>query len=205
MNIHLKNTIINFRRLLYCICLVTSQTMGQQNISALTGVQTSEGIFISFTTVQGVSCLDAELQHSSDSIFFTTIYTIPGICGSAFNEESYSYLHTNPVINAVNYYRINLRASGYSGFIGVKFFNYGSSPLHISPMPITDVSNLHFEGNNKANEILIFDLKGRLVLKTHTLQNDVSINAAPLNNGLYVLQLFQDRLLKHSRLISVKK
>jgi hypothetical protein len=188
-----------------CLLVLRTNIYAQINIKDFSAIQTSDGIFISFTVAQGINCMDAEIQHSINGANFINIYTIPGICGSDFIETSYNYHHATPVLNAPNYYRINLRSAGYSNVLQLQVYDFKRTPLYIAPMPISSISEVRFENNNKRCDFYIYDIYGHLVKQASTHLNQWFINSNNYNNGSYVIHFYQNNMLKHKQQIQIYK
>ena len=111
-------------------------------------------IIISWEIESGNLCSGVQVEHSSDSISFTTIYDYPGVCGSSTANESYTFSHTNPISNAKNYYRINLGTNGISEILSITFVKLEENGYTLFPMPIEFNSKIYFTkqiNNNYCN------------------------------------------------------
>jgi len=63
---------------------------------------------VDFGISKGPSCNGYVIYHSTDSLNFYPVYTYPGICGDAQNDQHFSWLHQSPVQNSMNYYKVEL-------------------------------------------------------------------------------------------------
>lgn len=145
-----------------------------------------EAIRLDWTIKGGNQCNGTVIQHSTDSILFTNIGGIPGICGSPFHDESYSYTDFQPTINGINYYRIDLVGIGYSKIISRANYNLKESQVLVLPNPIITESRIIFD-NLMAEpcSLEISDLSGKIIFTDHTRSNKIQISASQFPAGIY--------------------
>ncbi len=144
-------------------------------------------LLVTWEIESGNLCTGLKVEHSSDSINFTSIYEYPGICGSSSANERYSFSHKNPNANARNYYRINLNTNGVSAILGITFIKLEESGYALFPMPIESGSKLYFSNeNNGTADIAIFNSSGAVVLNLEGLKtNELSLDKINLPLGVY--------------------
>jgi len=144
-------------------------------------------LLVTWEIESGNLCTGLKVEHSSDSINFTSIYEYPGICGSSTANERYSFSHTNPIANARNYYRINLNTNGVSAILGITFIKLEESGYALFPMPIESGSKLYFSNdNNETTDFSIYNSSGAVVLSIEGLKtNELSLDELNLPLGVY--------------------
>jgi hypothetical protein len=144
-------------------------------------------LLVTWEIESGNLCTGLKVEHSSDSINFTSIYEYPGICGSSTANERYSFSHTNPIANARNYYRINLNTNGVSAILGITFIKLEESGYALFPMPIESGSKLYFSNdNNETTDFSIYNSSGAVVLSVEGLKtNELSLDELNLPLGVY--------------------
>ncbi len=69
-------------------------------------------VYLNWSIVSGSTCNGIQIYRSTDSVMFTQVGNIPGICGSSSSAISYNFIDDNPVKNKVNYYRLELGNNG---------------------------------------------------------------------------------------------
>jgi len=137
----------------------------QQNtaISGFTGAQVKDSVFLSFTMNGGYTCNGIGVQRGTDTLHFTLIGDIQGVCGSPVYETSYAFTDPAPVDNTVNHYRLDLGNYGYSPVLPVFFKKLNAHGFALSANPCTGDCTMYFENEqNKALTIRIFDTNGDL-------------------------------------------
>ena len=157
--------------------------------------QVNQAVFLNFILSKGSSCNGFNVLHSSDSVNFKVIHEDPTICGTSNADEAKNWTHANPIINQLNYYKIQLNPGEMSPVNRI-FVNQTNKPnIVLFPNPIsTDhdfltikilgTESLEFDG-------FIYNQFGNYVLKIEnqsTLSNS-TIKIHELSNGLYLIKL----------------
>jgi len=157
--------------------------------------QVNQAVFLNFILSKGSSCNGFNVLHSTDSVNFKIIHEDPTICGTSNADEAKNWTHANPIINQLNYYKIQLNPSEMSPVNRI-FVNQTNKPnIVLFPNPIsTDIDlltikiigteSLEFDG-------FIYNQFGNYVLKIEkqsTLSNS-TIKINELSNGLYLIKL----------------
>jgi hypothetical protein len=117
---------------------------------------------------------------------FENIGSIPGICGSPFYDENYSYTDQEAIKNTVNFYRIDLVGIGYSKIISRENYNFDISPILVIPNPIITEGSIIFE--NLRAEVCVLEIhhtSGKMILTETTRSNRFQISNSRLQAGIY--------------------
>ncbi len=157
--------------------------------------QVDQAVFLNFILSKGSSCNGFNVLHSTDSVNFKVIHEDPTICGTSNADEAKNWTHANPIINQLNYYKIQLNPGEMSPVNRI-FVNQTNKPnIVLFPNPIsTDhdfltikilgTESLEFDG-------FIYNQFGNYVLKIEnqsTISNS-TIKIHELSNGLYLIKL----------------
>lgn len=157
--------------------------------------QVNQAVFLNFILSKGSSCNGFNVLHSTDSLNFKVIHEDPTICGTSNADEAKNWTHVNPIINQLNYYKIQLNPGEMSPVNRI-FVNQTNKPnIVLFPNPIsTDIDlltikilgteSLEFDG-------FIYNQFGNYVLKIEnqsTISNS-TIKIHELSNGLYLIKL----------------
>jgi type IX secretion system substrate protein len=170
-------------------------------LSSLTGTQVNQTIFISFTIKGGNTCTGTGIERSGDGIYFSRIGEIPGVCGSASSDETYSFTDFNPVPNTINYYRVELGLlSGfYSEVIPVNYLDLGAYGFKVFPNPVMQQSVIYFSNDKKELfDFRIFNLRGKLIQQRFLKDAFVALTADEFSAGVYHYQLILKNEIKYS-------
>ena len=157
--------------------------------------QVNQAVFLNFILSKGSSCNGFNVLHSTDSVNFKVIHEDPTICGTSNADEAKNWMHANPIINQLNYYKIQLNPGEMSPVNRI-FVNQTNKPnIVLFPNPIsTDhdfltikilgTESLEFDG-------FIYNQFGNYVLKIENqstiINSTIKINE--LSNGLYLIKL----------------
>lgn len=181
---------VKFIFVLCCFCI-----MGFAQNPTLTNFSIqdfSNSVSISWTVKAGFSCTDVDVEHSTDSINFISIYNYPGVCGATSQDQDYNFVQENPTKNIKNYYRMNLGNYGYSEVKSVFLFDYSSAGYSITPNPITSEGKLRFINTENATFFFeVYDTKGNMIYFLNDISgNEIELGSANLNTGIYFFRLY---------------
>ncbi len=157
--------------------------------------QVNQAVFLNFILSKGSSCNGFNVLHSTDSVNFKIIHEDPTICGTSNADEAKNWTHANPIINQLNYYKIQLNPGEMSPVNRI-FVNQTNKPnIVLFPNPIStdhDFLNIKILGTESlAFDGFIYNQFGNYVLKIEkqsTISNS-TIKINELSNGLYLIKL----------------
>jgi hypothetical protein len=155
----------------------------------------------------GAICNGISIDRSSDSINFTEIGRIPGICGDPDYQFPFRFVDSFPVLNKTNYYRLFLAQFGYSDVrsVYVKYVESGKVLVKYN----TASAYISLEFNNLKSDnytLMIYDQSGRLVFSQPNIVNDkVLINYSHFLNGIYFFHLTNRFATNYSGKIFLQK
>lgn len=160
-----------------------------QNEDVINGLNASEfngKVLVTWSIKQGNTCNGVQILRSTDSINFTQIGSIEGICGSSAEEIQYSYTDLNPIVNTINYYRLSLGGVGFSWIVQVEVIDVGEENYDLNPNPITAESTLYFNNDlGKLLTISFYDSNGQLSSELSTTSESLKIIEVQLESGIY--------------------
>lgn len=147
-------------------------------------------IYLSWTIGAGNTCQGTNIQRSADSVNFSDIGRIAGVCGSTEKSEDYDFQDTSPLKNQVNYYRLELGLTGYSEVRSVQMIDLGELGFQVRPNPASDWIEVHLE-NREAHvfQLDITDLNGTLVHTETTAGEQFLLPTSTWVNGVYLFHL----------------
>jgi hypothetical protein len=143
-------------------------------------------VLLSWSIMQGNTCNGIQILHSTDSINFSQISSIEGICGSTQQSISYSFTDLSPEKNANNYYRLQLGGLGFSWIVSVEVIDLGMNTSIVRPNPLSKTSELLFD--NEANFevfISVYSSSGVLVNMQSTVSEQILLEKSKYTAGLY--------------------
>jgi len=148
-------------------------------------------VVLHWTLDSGATCNGIVILRATDTTNYMQIGDIPGICGSNTAPVSYTFTDQSPVLNQVNYYKLQFGLTQFSGSrsILVEYLE------HDDVLILTDPANssITFKFNNDAKEsfsFALYNVNGREVfLRGGILDGEVSVDAAELPAGPYFYRL----------------
>lgn len=178
------------------LVLATLKVSAQDHpyIADLRAQQVQDRILVEWTTKAGFSCQDIMVQLSSDSVNFSTKATYYGLCGDT-TEKRYSLFIDKPIVNALNYIRLDLGQYGYSDIISVKFILQTTVQVH--PNPVNENSIMYLNNSqNDAMEIFLFNSASLEQLKVVSRNDTLLIYDHLTNKGMYFYTVYRNGVLE---------
>jgi len=190
------------RKLLLFIAFLPLFTLAQQAdevLSKFFAVQLDETVFMRWTIRAGNTCQDTYIERSADGISYERIGLIGGICGSPDQAVTYEFTDTLPLINRINYYRLELGYYGFSSPRTVEITRYNDQGFLLAPNPFSDFTRLAFENETgDEHRLIITDMQGRVVREIITADEEFIIQSENLASAKYFFQVFQAGVLLFS-------
>jgi len=141
------------------------------------------------------------VQRANQSGDFETLTTIPG-SGHSNSLKSYTWSDEDPNVG-INYYRlISHDFDGYEEVFPAKVFVFSPKelPLDFYPNPMTIGEEMKITGAGRQScEIEVFNLNGEMVFSGKTDSNSIQLEG--LNQGMYLIKLNANGLVKSSRIL----
>lgn len=160
-----------------------------QNEEVIHGLNATEfngKVLLTWSVTKGKTCNGVKILHSLDSVNFTQIGTIEGICGSSEESIAYEFTHVDPDKNEVNYYRLHLGGVGYSIIVSAEVLDLQGTNYLLRPNPVVDHSELFFDNETAATYTLrIFNLEGKEVHSEFTTGELFRISHSELISGAF--------------------
>lgn len=152
-------------------------------------------VLISWSILQGNTCNGVEILHSLDSVNFSEIGNIEGICGSSQESIACEYTDTSPEPNARNYYRISLGGIGFSWIVGIDIVALGKNASIVRPNPINEASELHFDNeSNSEFSLNVYSDNGIFVHSEDTMSDNFTLKKSDYSSGIYFYILRSDQV-----------
>lgn len=168
-----------------------SFSQNEDVINSFTATEFNGKVVLSFAIKQGNTCNGVLILHSIDSVNFTQIGSIEGICGSSQAEINYNFTDITPEKNEVNYYRLSLGGIGFSWIVSAEVIDIGANNSLLRPNPIGEYSELFFDNETNATMTLeIYSSKGILVKKEQTSSELFILSKSDFDSGMYFYSIF---------------
>jgi len=159
-----------------------------QVVDGFYALQSGNRVVLNFNMKQGNFCNGIDILHSTDSIHYAAIGSIEGVCGSASFDIPYSYVDESPRINAINYYRLDLKQLGYSEVVSLHVYDH-SKKLQLFPNPAREVVKCYSsEGISGSASVTILGADGRIYMESVRTENPFDLDVSSLVQGTYILK-----------------
>jgi hypothetical protein len=161
--------------------------MAQETILQFSAVQIENKIQLDFTIKSGYTCNGIGIYRSADSVNFTLIGDIQGVCGSSDRNESYSYIDYAPLKNSKNYYRLEPGSLGTSGITGVFFIDLSENDVLVYPNPVNSNSAIYTLNTTHEERMLyIYSREGKHIYRSEPSRgNTFSLPVENFIAGIY--------------------
>jgi hypothetical protein len=165
-----------------------------------------DGVLISFTMRGGFSCNGINIERSEDSVSFSVIGDIEGICGSPDFDLSFTYTDRQPLSFRKNFYRLDMKQLGYSPVFSVFYASLNTAEILILPNPCSEKCNLYFENAKREKVVIKLFHNGKEMLSQITDQDFIAPDMQPFASGIYhCLLQYPDGTLLNRKLVLLKK
>jgi len=184
------------RQLVFLLCVLSGFCQAQRIVS-FNVYPFNNAVTAKFTLSAGPQCTGFLLQHGTDSLNMVTVFDFPGVCGDFNANTDYSATHNGPLLNQINYYRIQLQIPFENSSVrAIQVGQVTQSTMYAFPNPLTDGSagTISFRLVNTNNIKVVGKLfsQGGLPLREVVLTTKgeiAEIDINELREGLYVLWL----------------
>ncbi len=162
-------------------------------LSFFNGEAQNGQVLLSWNISGGNNCNGIIIYHSSDNVSYTEIGEIPGLCGEIIDSEPYSFLHSNPIENQLNYYKLQLGSQGFTTPLEVLFYNTKEIGFAVFPNPSDDLVNIYIDNAYQNATIDIIDINGKKVLSSKYISGVMNpISIGEWESGTYIIRLLND-------------
>ena len=165
---------------------------GQQNpiLDRFEAAENNGAIYLNWVITSGSTCNGIDIFRSVDSLNFSLIGSIGGICGSPEFAQPYRFTDETPVKNSINYYRLELGGSGYSEIIAIELIVFDGNDYQIRPNPAPTQAKIVFENDqNQPAFLKLYDFRGNLIEDLTTEENFFIVNTSHLPGGMYLFTI----------------
>ncbi len=141
-------------------------------------------IQLNWITTAGSSCSDLLIERSVDRSKFNEVYRHSGVCGSTSEELNYFWVD-NEALPGISYYRIQEVLGQYTDTIEV-LNPIGNAEVIIFPNPASnEVSIYRTNPDAKISSLIIYDLRGKVLLQNEIENQITIINTSKFIDGIY--------------------
>lgn len=189
------------------LCVYTlfffQNSKAQEPLVAYAASSFKDGVLISFTMRGGFSCNGINIERSEDSVSFSVIGDIEGICGSPDFDVAFTFTDASPLPNRTNYYRLDMKQLGYSPVMSVFYTKLNTEGVLVFPNPCIEQCKLFFDNPQREKTGVELFQSERKIIELVTDKNFMVFEMQHYSAGVYhyVLKwpdgkMFQGKLVK---------
>ncbi len=188
--------ILQFLMLLFitlCVQIVSAQR--HPILDKLEIYESGGKVYITCIISAGNTCNGINVLRSTDSVEFSIIGNVSGVCGSNDFPITYDFVDENPVINKPMYYQLEFGGFAPSEIIRLLIIDYNSNGYQVRPQPASEEARIYFE--NPANSefgITLYSSSGKTILQEKTTRNFFDLSLVNIPSGLYGFRISDNPL-----------
>ena len=183
----------NLKLLLFFLLILSATTIFAQHnpiLANFTATENKGKVYLSWNIVSGSTCNGIQIYSSTDTVNYTPIGSIAGICGSSSAPISYSFTDIKPEKNKINFYRLELGNNGLSEIISVEIIDLNNNGYQIRPSPVIDKAKIYFNNDTKIKyQLSIYNLNSILIFAASTQDSFFEINTENFHSGIYLFTI----------------
>jgi hypothetical protein len=157
--------------ILSLLCFPVLQGKAQFQINGFSANENFGKVILSWEIAAGNTCSGIRIFRGSDTLNFTQIGQIDGVCGNPGFAVPFSYTDSFPLENSRNYYRLEFGGNGVSRVVYADYYLFPESGYRL----LYDSNGglqISFKNPQSESALLeVFDLNGRIVF-TSSASND---------------------------------
>ena len=175
----------------FIICCLDFTTFAQESILEKFSTQHISGkVFLTWTVKSGQTCNGIRIYRSDDSLSYTEIGDIQGVCGNLGFSVDYTFQDNNPVKNKINYYRLDLGGIELTYSISVEVIDVGQNDYYLKANPLVDQTKLYFRNPSQQTTVLtVISQNGKIIETKETTTDHFTLNSNDYLSGLYFFTL----------------
>lgn len=181
--------------LITCFLFLAAQMNAQSDtiLSKFNANVIGEKVLLSWRIKAGNTCNGIEVYRSTDSVNYTWIGNVEGICGNLSFPVDYEFFDESPVPNAINYYKLNLGNNGFSRVASTWYFDLSERDHLLSPNPVMEFATLRFKNDSGLKvDLKVFDLSGKLIFIETTNSDNFILQTSEFDPGEYLFQIWSE-------------
>lgn len=169
---------------------LSSLAQNENVVSGLTASEFNGKVLLTWAIKQGYTCNGIQLLRSVDSVNFSPIGSINGVCGSTLEEVPFEFTDLSPEKKKVNYYRLNMGGIGFSVIVGVEVIDITVNNYLLRPNPINHSTELHIQ--NDAHQLITINVyaeNGELHQSLETTEEVLFLSNQDFTSGIYFFEI----------------
>jgi hypothetical protein len=152
--------------------------------------KSGDQVLLNWRMLAGNTCNGITIFRATDTLYFSQIGHIPGICGSTIESVRYTHADLSPEKNSRNYYRLEFGGVGVSEIISIDIIDVGPKGYQVRPNPVHSEAKIFFRNDNGfKHQLRVYSMNGIEVYTGSTDEEYFSIQSTDLEAGLYMFTI----------------
>lgn len=178
---------------IFMLTMLSAKAQDQPVLDVFFATENNGVVYLNWRILAGGTCNGTNVLRSSDSLNFTEIGRIFGVCGNLSKPESYSFIDESPVSNKRNYYRLELGPWNFSETIYTDIIDLNEQAYQIRPNPIQTKAKIYYRNTKKLKQTLsIYNIIGQKMVSLTSRDEYFEIDVRTLENGMYVFSIIPE-------------
>ena len=175
----------------FIVCCLSFTAFSQVTILEKFSAEHISGkVFLSWTVKSGQTCNGIRIYRSDDSLSYTEIGDIQGVCGNLGYSVDYTFQDNDPIKNKINYYRLDLGGVELTYSIAVDVIDVGQNDYYLKANPLVDQTKLYFRNSSQQLTVLtIINQNGQIIGTKETTADYFTLNSNDYLSGFYFFTL----------------
>ncbi len=154
-------------------------------LDRFTGAESNGRVFLEWVISSGRTCQGIRILRSTDSLNFSQIGDIGGVCGSITVPTRYTFTDDLPVKNKINYYQLELGGIGFSSIVTIKVIDFSENAYQIIPHPAKENVSILISNDTKLFcQLNLYNSGGKFLSSHFTNSNEFKLDKSYLQSGL---------------------
>ncbi|MFM2134986.1 MAG: hypothetical protein RL021_386 [Bacteroidota bacterium] len=172
------------------LCRLTVSAQTDSVLGRFSAYENEGVVYLNWSIRSGSTCDGIRIYRSPDSLRFSQIGEITGVCGSTSFEQSYDFTDSDPITNTKSYYRLELGNLGFTRVISIEVFNISNTDHLIHPNPCDRQTTIRFSNeSSREHRLALYDSNGRVITELMTQEEFVLLDVSLLPSGIYLFVL----------------
>lgn len=147
-------------------------------------------VYLNWQLKVGNTCNGITILRSTDSLTFSRIGLIPGICGSPTEAARYYHIDPEPVLNRRNYYQLEFGGAGVSEIMGIDLIDFSEKDYQVWPNPSSGITKIYFSNPEQRAYLLhLYNAQGVSLGSLSSAFEYFTLDATDLPHGMYVFTI----------------
>jgi hypothetical protein len=147
-------------------------------------------VFLQWVMTTGAICEGIDVYRSADAQLFERVGRIPGICGSPDFAVGFDFVDESPLLNQVNFYRLEMGNLGVSPVVSILVMDYSLQQYQLIPHPLKHEGKLYFKHRpGEYNTLIIYDMQGKKVQEMEGNTGVFTLTTELLKASTYIFRI----------------